>query len=121
LFTFFGIGMILVGAVANAIYAIDSAGLIGTVFEEGSVVYIAYGALLGILGGTAWWAPKLWGRRLPEPPLFALALLGVLGTVLASLPYIIAGFAGQPAGAQIFSYSGPMTLWNLLVLIGHAL
>lgn len=119
LFAFFGIGMVLVGALANAIYAIDSAGLQGTVFEEGSVVYLAYGALLGVLGGTAWWAPKLWGRRLPEPALFGLALLGVLGTVLASLPYIIAGFAGQPAGAQIFSYSGPMTLWNLLVMVGH--
>jgi heme/copper-type cytochrome/quinol oxidase subunit 1 len=50
-----------------------------------------------------------------------LALLGVLATVLAAFPYYIAGFADQPAGSATFDYSGPSELWNVLVLVGHAL
>ncbi|NBP41632.1 MAG: hypothetical protein EBU68_02475, partial [Actinobacteria bacterium] len=43
-------------------------------------------------------------------------------TVLASLPYFIAGFADQPANvANSFDYSGPIWLWNSLVGVGHAL
>jgi heme/copper-type cytochrome/quinol oxidase subunit 1 len=50
-----------------------------------------------------------------------LALAGVVATILASLPYLIAGFAGQPARTPVFSTSGPMGLWNALVLVGHVL
>lgn len=121
LFSFFGFGMILVGAIANAVGAIDDLELGGTVFQEGTLVYVVYGAVLGVLGGVVHWAPKLWGRRFPAVPALGLALLGVLATVLASLPFVIAGFAGQPAAAAAFSYSGPASLWNVLVLVGHAL
>lgn len=121
LFSFFGLGMVLVGMLGNVLYPIDDLGLQGTVFEEASLVYVSYGAALGIMGGIAYWAPKLWGRRMPEAHLILLALVGVLATVLASLPYYIAGFADQPANSAVFSYSGPDTLWNILVLVGHAL
>jgi len=121
LFAFFGLGMILVGMAGNVLYAVDDVALQGTVFDEGVLVYVVYGSVLGILGGVVHWAPKLWGRRLPEPALFPLVLLGLLGTILASLPYYVAGFAGQPAAAAVFSYSGPDSLWNILVLIGHGL
>jgi heme/copper-type cytochrome/quinol oxidase subunit 1 len=121
LFSFFGLGMVFVGMLGNVLYAIDDLGLQGTVFEEASLVYVSYGAALGVMGGVAYWAPKLWGRRMPEAQLIPLALLGVLATVLASFPYFIAGFADQPANAAEFSYSGPEALWNILVLAGHAL
>lgn len=121
LFSFFGLGMILVGAIASAVGAIDDLELAGTVFQEGALVYIVYGAVLGILGGVVHWAPKLWGRRFPAVPVIGLALVGVLATILASLPYVIAGFAGQPAASASFTYSGPASLWNVLVLAGHAL
>jgi heme/copper-type cytochrome/quinol oxidase subunit 1 len=50
-----------------------------------------------------------------------LALLGTLATVLASLPYYIAGFAKQPGNVTQFDYDGPQNLWNVLAGVGHAL
>lgn len=121
LFAFFGLGMVSVGMVGGVLHPIDDLGLRGTVFEEAVVVYVAYGSVLGVLGGLLFWAPKLWGRRIPEMKAIPLALLGVLATVLASLPYYVAGFADQPAGAAVFSISGPDSLWSILVLVGHGL
>ena len=121
LFAFFGLGMILVGMLAGALYPIADLGLQGTVFEEATLVYIAYGGVLCALGAIAWWLPKWSGRTVPMMPAMGLALLGVAATVLASLPYIIAGFADQPANSGTYDYSGPSGLWNVLVTIGHAL
>jgi heme/copper-type cytochrome/quinol oxidase subunit 1 len=73
------------------------------------------------MGGIAWWLPKWTGRTIPAAPAMGLALLGVLATVLASLPYYVAGFADQPASAGVYDYAGPSALWNVLVTIGHLL
>ncbi len=62
LFGFLGVSMILVGMLGGVLYPIDDLGLQGTVFEEGALVYVVYGAVLGIMGGVVYWAPKLWGR-----------------------------------------------------------
>ena len=37
------------------------------------------------------------------------------------MPYLIAGFAKQPANASEFDYSGPQNLWNGLSAAGHLL
>ena len=121
LFGFLGLGMILVGMLGGVLYPIDDLGLQGTVFEEGSVVYVTYGAVLGIMGGVVYWSPKLWGRALPETQVVGLAGLGFVATVLASLPYYVAGFADQPAASATYDYGGPAEFWNALVLVGHAL
>ena len=120
-FAFFGISMILVGMLGGVLYPIDDLGLQGTVFEEGALVYVVYGAVLGIMGGVVYWAPKLWGRAFPDKSAMGLAALGMVATVLASLPYYVAGFADQPAASPTYAYGGPAELWNALVLIGHAL
>lgn len=121
LFGFLGLGMVFVGMLGGAIYPIDDLGLQGTVFEEAATVYVVYGAVLAALGGVTFWAPKLWGRRLPEGPAMGLAGLGLIATVLASLPYYVAGFADQPSGSAVYDYGGPSELWNILVLAGHGL
>ncbi|CAN5560686.1 hypothetical protein BH23ACT3_BH23ACT3_05480 [soil metagenome] len=121
LFAFFGLGMVLVGMLGAALYPIADLELQGTVFSEAVLVYVSYGGLLGVLGGLLFWAPKLWGARVPELMAIPLALVGVLATVLAAFPYYIAGFADQPAASSTFSYSGPEALWNILVLAGHGL
>ena len=121
LFAFFGVGMVFVGMLGGALVPITDLGLQGTVFEEGVVVYVVYGAVLAGLGGLAWWRPKWSGRTLPSGPANGLALLGVVATILASLPYYAAGFADQPAASGIYDYSGPAEVWNVLVMIGHIL
>ncbi len=121
LFGFFGGGLILVGMVANAVYMVGDAQLAGTVFEEGAWIAVCYGGVLAGLGGVLYWSPKLWGSRAGDMRAIPLALLGALGTLLASVPYFVAGFAKQPDGSTIFDYSGPQNLWNGLATAGHAL
>ena len=120
-FAFFGLGMIFVGMLGGALTPIVDLGLQGTVFEEGAFVYVGYGAVLGGLGGLLYWAPKWTGRLVPEKPALGLALLGVLATILASLPYYVAGLFDQPAATVEFDYDGPSELWNIAVTVGHAL
>ena len=120
-FGFFGLSMVLVGMLGGILNGVNDLGLQGTVFEEGAYTYVCYGAILSGLGAITYWGPKLWGRRLGEAKVLPLALLGVLATVLASLPYYIAGFADQPANSVTFSYGGPHALWNTLATVGHGL
>ena len=120
-FAFFGLGMIFVGMLGGALVPIVDLGLQGTVFEEGVFVYVAYGATLAALGAVAYWSPKWTGRTIPDKPALGLATLGMLATVLAALPYYVAGFADQPAASGTYDYDGPAELWNVLVTAGHAL
>ncbi len=119
LFAFFGFGMVLVGMIGAAIEPIVDLGLIDTVFAEASLVYVAYGTALAVMGGVTLWAPKLWGKQLPTAPASLLALGGVGGVVLASFPHYIAGFLGQSSGLEYAD--GDLQIWNILVLAGHAL
>ncbi len=119
---FLGLGMVLAGMVGHLVSQFQPAGLAGTVFEEGEFNYVIYGTLLMGIGAVAYWGPKLWGRALPQSAVFGLGALGFLGTVLASLPLYIAGFANQPAGlVDGFSYDGPQELWNGLAAAGQAI
>ena len=120
-FGFFGMSMVLVGMLGAILNGVNDLALRGTVFEEGAYTYVCYGAILSALGAITYWGPKLWGRKLGEAKVLPLALLGVLATILASLPYYVAGFADQPAGVVTFSYGGPHALWNTLATVGHGL
>ena len=108
-FGFFGVGMIMVGVLGNAIYAIEDLGLQNSTFEEGVLVYVVYGLVLAALGGMAFWASKLWGVELPMIKMMPLAGLGVLAVVLASLPNYIAGFDQQ------------RDVYDTVIAVGHAL
>jgi cytochrome o ubiquinol oxidase subunit 1 len=119
--SFLGLGMILTGMIGGALGAISDLGLSGTVFEEAALVYVVYGGVLAAIGGVCYWAPVWWGRLVPPGPALGLVALGFLATVLAALPYFIAGFADQPALAIEFDYDGPSELWNVLVTVGHGL
>jgi cytochrome o ubiquinol oxidase subunit 1 len=121
LFAFFGAGLVLAGMLAGALTNIIDLNLQGTVFEEGALLLVGYGAILAGLGGLAYWTPKWSGHLVADKPAMGLALLGALGTALAAGPLLIAGFADQPALATEFDYDGPAELWNVLSMIGHAL
>jgi len=116
-----GLVMVLAGMLGHLVAQFGPAGLAGTVFEEGEFNYVVYGTVLMGMGAVAYWGPKLWGRSMPQAAVFGLGALGFLGTVLASLPLYVAGFADQPAGVvDGFSYGGPQELWNALGAIGQA-
>lgn len=118
-FAFFGFGMVLVGMLGNLLYAVDDAAVQGTVFEEASLVYVVYGAVLGAMGALVHWAPKLWGRKMHDLAATTLAFLGVGATILATFPIYIAGLLDQPAGVAYDNED--LQIWNILSLIGHGL
>lgn len=122
-FAFLGAEMVFVAMIASMLYAIDDLGLQGTVFEEGVIAALVYGIALGAMGGVLHWSPKLTGHMIPGAKVAPIALLGAAGAVLASVPYFIAGFLDQPSlfvGGGLYDESD-LTIWNILVLIGHAL
>jgi len=108
-FGFLGTGMVMVGVLGNALFSIADLDLRGSTFEEGALVYVAYGLVLGALGGMAHWSSKLWGCQLATAKVLPLALLGVLATVLASLPNYIAGFDQS------------RDIYSTVIAVGHAL
>jgi heme/copper-type cytochrome/quinol oxidase subunit 1 len=120
-FSFLGLAMVLAGMLGGALTPITDLGLQGTVFQEGVLVCLVYGAVLAGLGALTFWTPKLTGRVIPDKPAIGLAVLGFLAAALAGLPYYIAGFADQPAASGVYDYSGPAELWNVLVTVGHGL
>jgi heme/copper-type cytochrome/quinol oxidase subunit 1 len=136
-FALFGFLMIAAGIAANFVLGIGDLELIApngsaaTSFEEGATLYLVYGTTLGVLGGLLFWAPKLWGRVVGDKQAIPLALLGLAGTVLASLPLIIGGFfdlgGGVPASdadvASLLALDGVdgASLWLTLSLVGHGL
>ena len=121
IFATLGTLMILVGMAGTALHSVSDLELIGTVFEEGALVYVVYGALLASIGGLIHWSPKLSGRVAEEKKVLPLAGLGLIATVLASFPHYIAGFLGQPAAAGVYGSVDGSTIWNSVVLVGHAL
>jgi heme/copper-type cytochrome/quinol oxidase subunit 1 len=120
-FAFFGALAVLTGMLGNVVYQIGDAQVTGTVFEEGTWIFVCYGMVVASMGAITYWGPKLWGRSMADKAVLPLALLGALATDLAAVPYYVAGFAKQPAGATEFDYSGPQDVWNTLSAIGHAL
>ena len=72
-FGLLGLGMVMVGMIGTALFAIEDLGLQGTVFAEGALIYVVYGTVLAALGGMTYWAPKLWGVNLPATKVLPIA------------------------------------------------
>ena len=100
-FAFLGFGMMLVGMLGNLLHAADDLDLQGTVFEEATLIYIVYGAVLAAMGATIHWAPKLWGAKIDGGKVLPLALVGVTGTILAAFPMYIAGIPRSARRGQL--------------------
>jgi cytochrome o ubiquinol oxidase subunit 1 len=114
--------MVLTGLLGSAAMHVESLGLVGTVFGEATLVYVAYGAVLAGFGALTLHMGAVTGRALPDVPVLLLSLLGFLATVLASLPHYIAGFLDQPAAvAAGYDDSGVVGIANVFVGLGHAL
>ncbi len=117
-----GVGMVLTGMLGNAVQMISSTKLSGTVFAEGVSVYIGYGMVLVAIGAIIHWGSELNGKSFPDSVVITLGVAGFMATVLAALPYYIAGFADQASDSvSDFDYAGPHALWNAASSAGHAL
>jgi heme/copper-type cytochrome/quinol oxidase subunit 1 len=120
--SFLGVGMILTGLVGSAVMHLDALNLVGTVFGEAALVYVVYGAVLTAMGAIVLHAGTVTGKALPDVPVMLLSLLGVLATVLASLPHYVAGFLDQPAAVGTgFDDSGVVGVANIAAALGHLL
>lgn len=89
--------MLLAGVGANALRVIGHWGELGDwnqtrIMDAGVMNYALLAGLIAGFAGLIFWAPKIFGRRLNDKlgGLVVLALLG--GTVVLSLPQVIAGF-----------------------------
>ena len=118
---FFGVGMVFTGMLGNALLRITDLKLSNTVFDEAVLVYIGYGVVLGSFGAIAHFCPRIWGRKMPTMPVIGLGLLGVLGVVLAALPYYIAGFTNQPASRMTGDLGDNSQIWNSVAAIGQTI
>lgn len=117
-----GVGMILTGMLGNAVQLISATSLAGTVFGEAVLVYVGYGAVLVAIGAIAHWCSELNGKSLAGSVVISLGVAGFMATVLAALPYYIAGFTDQAADSVTdFEYAGPHALWNAASTAGHGI
>ena len=114
--------MLLAGAANGALVAISQLDLIETTATTAQVHYVLVAVLLGCFGGIAYWAPKLWGRSVPEGPSTGLAVGGLVGCVLLSLPDLISGFLDQPARlGQVDDSESTVEALNLASAVGGGL
>jgi len=121
-FSLVGLLGVVLGAASHILGGIEDAGLRGTIYETGSYVAVTFGSIIVAFGAVCFWGPKLWGRRISDKAALPLVLLALGAIGLGSLPYMIAGFADQPAGlVNGFDYSGPQALWNVLTAMGFSL
>jgi heme/copper-type cytochrome/quinol oxidase subunit 1 len=89
-------GLLLFGGIAaGGATVVDALDLDGTTWMTGQATLVLLGSVLAGLAGVAFWAPKLYGKLLPD----ALTRLGgtivFLGALVAAVPLAIAGTLSQ--------------------------
>lgn len=115
-----GVVSVAIAGGANAVAHVTSQGLVGSVYNEAIRTLLTHGVVIASIGAVAWWFPKWTGRRIADGRVLVLSGLAFLGAVLASVPYLVAGYDGQPADALTgYNYDGLGWLWSTLVGCGH--
>jgi heme/copper-type cytochrome/quinol oxidase subunit 1 len=87
--------LILGGIAAGGATIIDAADLDGTTWMTAQANLVLIGTLTAAVAGLAYWAPKLYGKLLPEPLIGLGGLLLLLGTLVYAVPDLISGVIGQ--------------------------
>lgn len=127
--TLMALVLLITAFVGNALLSIGNLDLVGTTFEEGVVLFAAYGVVLGVFGGLVFWAPKLSGKIVGRGAASSSALLIFLGAVVAAGSMWIAGFIGQAGGVPnsdaavnaMLDLSFNTGFWNIASGIGNAM
>lgn len=90
-----GLLLIVAGAAAAAFGALPFNNLLTTTWYAGGAHLVLGGASVVALGGLYYWAPKIWGRVLPERSGRLAALAAAAGIALLALPDLVTGAQGQ--------------------------
>ncbi|MFL6205631.1 MAG: cbb3-type cytochrome c oxidase subunit I [Acidimicrobiales bacterium] len=124
--------MLLAGLAAGAVQAIepiktvvdgDGVSLFGTSVTLSVASYIVLAAAIAAFGGVVYWAPKIFGRLVPENGARLVAAVLLVGTVVLSLPDLISGILGQPgfAGTVAPDNTDQIQVLNTISAIGAGL
>jgi heme/copper-type cytochrome/quinol oxidase subunit 1 len=97
--------LLLLGAIAGALLSIDGLHLHNTTWELGQSHLVVLGAgTVGGLGALWWWAPKLWGVRLPEGAGVLVFLASFGGSILLAAGELVNGLSNDlPLRSATFS------------------
>jgi heme/copper-type cytochrome/quinol oxidase subunit 1 len=117
---------LLLGLAAGAVQAIkpiktlvDGPGtpLQGTSWSTGVTSLVLLATAIALFGALTYWAPKVFGRSLPDAPATGVAGLFLLGALVWSVPELVAGLFGQP-GSPGFQAADNVDLLETLSLVG---
>jgi heme/copper-type cytochrome/quinol oxidase subunit 1 len=112
------------GVVAGAVTVIEEVDVLTTTWAGGQELLAVAGTLLAAAAGLAFWAPKLYGKLLPDGLVRFGATLVALGAGVAAVAYGIAGLYDQPrsiaASLDGVSEVGTVETLNLVAAIGLA-
>ncbi len=92
-----GLLLVLGGAAAGAFGALPFNDLLSTTWFAGVGHLVLGGAVVILLGGVYYWAPKIWGRVLADGSGRLAMLAAAGGVALLALPDLITGAQGQDA------------------------
>jgi cytochrome c oxidase subunit I len=84
------------GVVAGAVTVIEDVDVLTTTWASGQEVLVLAGTLVAAAAGLSFWAPKLYGKLLPDGLVRLGATLLALGAGVAAVTYGIAGLYDQP-------------------------
>jgi heme/copper-type cytochrome/quinol oxidase subunit 1 len=87
--------LVFLGTAAGVATAIEALDLDGTTWMTAQALLVLLGATLAALAGVAFWAPKLYGKLLPDSLTRLGATLVALGALVAAVPLAVAGALGQ--------------------------
>jgi heme/copper-type cytochrome/quinol oxidase subunit 1 len=112
------------GVVAGAVTVIEEVDVLTTTWAGGQELLVVAGTLLAAAAGLAFWAPKLYGKLLPDGLVRFGATLVFLGAGVAAVAYGIAGLYDQPrsiaASLDGISEIDTVETLNLVAAIGMA-
>ena len=89
--------LVLVGVAAGVATVIEDLELVGTTWMTAQTLLVLTGAVVAGLAGVAFWAPKLYGKLVPDGFTRLGGTLVFLGALVAAVPQAVAGLAFDQA------------------------
>jgi heme/copper-type cytochrome/quinol oxidase subunit 1 len=112
--------LILLGVAAGGATVIEDLDLAATTWMTAQTTLVLTGTVLAALGGVAFWAPKLYGKLLPDAVTRLGGTIVFLGALAAGVPQALAGALDQSqlvgAGSETVS-AGDLDTVEMLNLV----